>query len=1096
MPKQTHIEGGKVKHSQLWADANLDLTREPWLLQDGDASVLIGVDVTRPGVFRPDRGRFPVGTSIPAADRPLTGAFPCRVRASAPMTYRDVYRIVGVTTSKAFNAAYDPTARTVTLTGEFSGYTVQPGDLCAIARRDVASELIPLGRTLVISKTSNDEIVVADRFGDASVNVKCWIERAGQLDLGRGYQETQQVIDYLVKSKNEYDQSGPWSADMEGGVVFVNEDSRKETQSVTTVTGVTTWFFPNDTLTLGTSLLGGTDARKFHILYEAKFETDGIWLTNGRRFWLATGSDVVEWLDLGDDGHLGRVWRMATIRDGVFLFTSEGTYPRIIHMGYGPKPADATRSIAGCLPLHWNPNVNNETVSGNDVRPITMQLLANLGTDITISKKYRIKLRPINLEEHLQGAMYDVPSDADVNVFTLTPANATDGFLLKSYDHHLRTTTKCAPLRHGRWSHIEVWRTIGDGANYFRESLINVEALRNELQTASPELWKLISGSTTLYIATDNLSDVLLQGFPMLSIDDVQFGLPPPICKEAVNVSGITYCAGAGVKASRTVQIPLAICTVQSGTTAINDPATGQTRFTPNATNKEFDDYAWKEGDVLVVFDGGWDSTNGQSLPVGRYHIVAKTADTTDSVYVDDAPITVGAVTGVRAYIETLVEYEWPVVASDEEVWHSRLSDYAPESFSRIAVVQLSRKGDIFRRLVAVSNYACVVMDGGVHLLQPGSGPDGSLTILKDTVAHEGAGTPWPNSVLVVGNRVFWANRQGVMTMRVSSSANDEGNFGTLMPFDDERVRRWFAEAADNNWDVDAGLDPYNGCLRFRRKQDANTYQVIQFGFRTARFTLLDDDPGIAYMAITTFAGSAINSPRLYSMGIEGAAFEVNRESKLDPYEGKTVQAVLDSGWTVSDISLQKVGAFSSLMLGESMRFRSDNSAVNGRVRTIRTATSDKITFDALPGLTAGDEFLIGAVRFRSRFSPFQGSYNPNIKTIEALQVIAHPGEMHDAGNGWEDDTPGKLTVRAYRNFSKLPADENLNDVPIFSEEADTGNTEDRYSDVQCDGRAIEIEIENLETRTDFRIEAVCARILEEGDMLEDIATAPYGAGG
>lgn len=1095
MPNQTHIESGKVKHTQRWVDANLDLTREPWLLQDGDASVLIGMDVTRPGVFRPDRGRFPVGTSIPLEDRPLTGAFPCRVRASVPLTYRDVYRAAGRTTSTVFNAVYDPSARTITLANEFTGYTVQPGDVCAIARRDDATQLIPLGRPIVVSKTNNNEIVVSDRLYDANVNVTCWIERAGQLDLGRGYQETSQTIDYLVKAKNEYDQSGPWPSDMKGGLVFVNEDSRRSTQQITTVTGVMSWFEPNDTLTLDTSVL--QDLRKFHVLYETKIDADGIWLTNGRRFWLAAGSTVTEWLDLGDDAHLGRVWRMATLRDGVFLFTSEGTYPRVINMGYGPKPADATRSIAGCLPLHWNPNVNNETVSGNDVRPVTMQLLANLGTDITISKKYRIKLRPVNVEEHLQGPMYDVPSDADTNVFTLTPANATDGFLLKSYDHHFRSAAKCAPLRHGRWSHIEVWRTIADGANYFRESLINVEALRNEQQTASPEFWKLISGSTTLYIATDNISDVLLQGFPMLALDDVQFGLPPPICKEAVNVSGITYCAGAGVKASRTVHLPLAICTVQSATTAINDPATGQTRFTPDATNKEFDEYVWKEGDVLVVFDGGWDSTNGQSLPVGRYHIVAKDTGTApDSVYVDDAPITAGAVTGVRCYIETLVEYEWPVVASDEEVWFSRLSDYAPESFNRLAVVVLSRKGDIFRRLVAVSNYACVIMDGGIHLLQPGAGSDGSLTILKDTVAHEGAGTPWPNSVLVVGNRVFWANRQGIMSMRVSSSANDEGNFGTLIPFDDERVRKWFADAADHNWEVDAGLDPYNGCLRFRRKQDDNTTQVIQLGFRTSRFTLLDDDPGLAYMAVTSFASAAVNSPRLYSVGVEGAAFEVNRESRQDPYEGATVQDALSSDYEFSDIGILRVGAFSPLMLGESMRFRSENPDVNGQARVIRAATSDEIGFDALPGLAAGDEFLIGAVRFRARLTPFKGAYNQNVKTIEAVQVIAHPGEMHTSGNGWADQTPAKLTVRAYRNYQQTPQDERPLEVPVFSEDGDTGNSEDRHSAVQCDGRAVEIEIENVETRTDFRIEEICARILEEGDGLENVVSAPYSAGG
>ncbi|MHC4091110.1 MAG: hypothetical protein ACYSVY_12695, partial [Planctomycetota bacterium] len=70
------IEASEVVqvHSLPVASLDLDLSSERWNLREGQASMVLGVDVIRPGGLRPDRGRKSLGVSLPSGNGPVVYA--------------------------------------------------------------------------------------------------------------------------------------------------------------------------------------------------------------------------------------------------------------------------------------------------------------------------------------------------------------------------------------------------------------------------------------------------------------------------------------------------------------------------------------------------------------------------------------------------------------------------------------------------------------------------------------------------------------------------------------------------------------------------------------------------------------------------------------------------------------------------------------------------------------------------------------------------------------------------------------------------------------------------------------------------------------
>jgi hypothetical protein len=415
----------------------------------------------------------------------------------------------------------------------------------------------------------------------------------------------------------------------------------------------------------------------------------------------------------------------------------------------------------------------------------------------------------------------------------------------------------------------------------------------------------------------------------------------------------------------------------------------------------------------------------------------------------------------IRFSILRPFRWPWSFIGSDEEVWYSRTDAFAPESFSSRLLV-LSRNGDIFRRAVRAGNYAVVVMDQGVHLVFVNG-----INVLKDTIGDVGIGTPWEDSVAVLDNMVLWATSQGVRVLQVSSDVNQEGNRATLSWLTDLRFESWFKEAAENGDRVDTGVDRTNQTFRFRRFKGNNVYQVLQFSLRTNRWTLLDDDNGLRYASSRYVEVETKALPAMYSVDGTGAALEVNLRSRPSTYAGSTVQSALsDPVWEVRSISLRHLEkpVFSAGMVGDIIRFRSTVPAVNDTVRTVLTAGPYSITFDAVPGLSSKDSFLIGAVRFRRRYAPLQGSRREHVKTLHENLLRLRRGE-----------TDGKLILRWYEDLSPVFRAEES-----FEISGPGGTPIDVLGSKDAQGSALELELESLDTNSDFEIESVEAAVREE----------------
>lgn len=559
----------------------------------------------------------------------------------------------------------------------------------------------------------------------------------------------------------------------------------------------------------------------------------------------------------------------------------------------------------------------------------------------------------------------------------------------------------------------------------------------------------------------------------------------------SIITSGAKYIVRYGISGRTVGSVTITIGgVVSSGRTTNSDfeedvtaTATGPIIFTPSSDFNGsieyldisgevtqtglFTQYVWQEGDVLEVFYGGFSSnpavgTDKDGVPLGQYPIASKVSNDTVSLY-PNFPLSLfrGAPQKIRFSILRPFRWPWPFIGSDEEVWYSRTDVFSPESFSS-RLLTLSRNGDIFRRAVRAGNYAVAVMDQAVHLIFL----QGTM-VLKDTIGDVGIGTPWEDSVAVLDNMVLWATSQGVRVLQVSSDVDQNGSRATLSWLTDLRFESWFWEAAQNGDRVDSGVDRTNQTFRFRRFKGNNVYQVLQFSLRTKRWTLLDDDNGLRYASSRYVEAAAKVLPAMYSVDATGAALEVNLRSRHAIYSGRIVQSDLsDTAWEVRATSLRRLDkpVFSEAMVGDIVRFRSSDPAVNDTVRTVLTAGRFFITFDAVPGLSAGDSFLIGAIRFRRRYAPLQGSRREHFKTIQESLIRLRQGE-----------TNGKLTLRWYEDLSAAPRTEES-----FNVNGSGGAPINVLGSKDAQGSALELELESLNTDSDFEIESVEAAVREE----------------
>ena len=1017
MARTSEKAGDGVKHTYELADPGLqlDLTSDPWFLSGKAASNIIGLDVIRPGSIRPEGGRFPIELSP----------------ASGQATWTEVE---------------DGTAPLVDAFG-----------------LDYTSRFASIIQFHIHEPTT---------FGDYVYNVP------SPEDSGNNW---------LLKRVD----GTSFDAAIVGGTILINTDKR--------VSPFTDKYVAISEIT-GLSDDGGTDNvlafrkttddhpvkisspqavnMKIRIVYRDNTDRRGIWVTNGRKFWLIQQGTYTLMLDLGTDDYLGYRWSMARVHRNLLMLTNPNLPCRIIRLGDDPPTATADNSsLAGLLP----PRKPDDDEISDEAHSWVMRRVASQGSitnrqdadenEIGVS---RVKVRATNVYDDAESQFVDAHDFDNIGETFLAP-QASDGIRVYARNNTLTDEQgdgeSWPPVTHERWTHLEIWRTTNLGVDYYREKeIVFVDKLNESADPDETTLNELTRSAIMGHLGGEcELSDVDLSGFPLMSSADILSGMPPPTCRKVLSLQGITLCGGKA--ADNVSDVPLAygyaLMPDWEGGVLNYDSSDDQVRFTVDGVAN----YVFRTGDQFVLV-----ATDGAGTP-GTYNINSKVDDRTI-----DLATSPGGADGqsVFGYVQRPFTFrDWPAIEEDEEIWFSRTDVHRPESFSSIRI-RVSNVGDEFKTMVNVGNYAAVIMRSGVHLLRfDGVG-------LKTDAVSTTEGTPWEYSVVTLDDKVFWAHPHGPKMMVVLNEPNDEGKRAVVRSFGEGTFRTWFRDAFDNGWEIDAGYDELNGCLRFRRTEDANTYQVLQISMKTGRATLLDDDNGMGYAStVRAVSGSASSSARLYSVEGRGNLFEVNYQDSTWPHASATVQDTIDTGdgYAVTTTSITKAGIFATSMAGDVVRFRSSTGSVDGVSRVIRTASANAITFDAVTDLANGDEFIIGAIRFRAKFAPFKGLEAGTVKTLKGVRAHIQPGDRtHQAA--------ASVSVRTYGDYGTTAQDDNDREIDIFPGDEAGKITEDRHSAVDGQGQAIELEIESIESRNDFKVEQLTATVYEETDRSADTSTA------
>lgn len=629
-----------------------------------------------------------------------------------------------------------------------------------------------------------------------------------------------------------------------------------------------------------------------------------------------------------------------------------------------------------------------------------------------------------------------------------------------------------------KWTHIEVWRTDSAGGTYYLESRIEIGVdLQDPVYPEPAGGWpnptsgaqSLVGSpiSATMVMLPCEMRDAqLIAQNPMVS-SDISSGRPPPVCKQAVQVQGVTICMGAAeveqIQATfRGRGWYLYEATYSAATKRI-------TRGTWPGT--DFTTYTFVAGDEFVFFLPNDATYVGQSIPItSKFSANVLQLD-------NSAPAVDLTVSG---YIRRPISVDWPIIRSDELVYHSRTDKFAPESFVSDPV-RLSSVGDTFRRAVVVGDYCAVVMNSGVHLLWAAA--DG---LEHETVANQGMGTPWKDSVVVYDKAAIWCTDKGPVAMTVSGDPDNDGHRGKISPLDGGRMRSWFQEARDNGDDIDAGVDPGNACIRFRRKPALNPEmgETLQLCITTGQWTIIKWDSGTRFVTTRFAEATESTEERLYSLCLSNL-FQENFYSDTNRYAGKLSKGTIKAadGITLTSIPGDKMQIersnpqplFSSAMLGDVVYFSSTNPAVDGQARLILSSPGGAIQFDKVAGLAEGDKFIIGPVRFRVRTGPVVGTDEENVKVIHGVRLDAIPGTQDE----YED-----VTIRSYEHYLETAA--STDTVPVFADDDAGHETVDRYSDVEGVEADLQIEIEHVDNCSDWHLRRANAIVREEGSAVAD----------
>jgi hypothetical protein len=1085
----------------------MNLSAPSWKLLEGEASEVLGLDVNHPELFRPDRGRVYRGRNdrrsfISVSREPLSCGGTFDAEAVLSKTRSFLFSPGDVETFSITNGTYNSAAGTI---AEGQPSRVQANyDYKGVGFK-------------VLEKVDNDTIRVSTAFSPNAVTgiealiVRSPVEgtRGSYIPSPESSEDTfitktpMKILEDRVVIGSDVEEDGLWTSEEEDGFIFQNTDRREGIYGTFSIVERENGGQEDDSLELDSSAseAGNLNPQsKLKLISLKTIDRRGLWVSDGRYFWILTRGKWRLILDLGDDTFLGAVWRMARIANNRFLLVSPSFVPRVLHLD---KPfleddeswtADGEETLSGCIPPK-KPRMERLDArvddSGSIIQPSWLcetDSTASTGS-LTDGTELRVMVRGVNVEDDIYSDFVPVAEGNDAG-HAGPPWTSSDKHQKIDANEHPSALVFAAeyadgltpPPWHPRINAVEVWRSMsGIPSDFFHESTIEVpDLLRGEFFTGDDYRMAVHPKPLSSTIgAPIRLSDENVLGLTVLTNLEFSGGGLPPICRDVVSLGGITFCFG---KASSTPERPT-IYSRNFHTTAGNYDGSTK-RFTAGSPASFYDKYVWEDGDELVVVFGGAES--GERIPEGVYAISSPFSATTLQLDItEDPPLNSITNSSIHAYIRRPYKVIWPTLEDDEVVHFSRTDSFRPESFpyrrpnERPLTLALSRTGDTFRRAVVVGNSIAVIMQEGVHLLRI----EGT-SVFRDTISNRGTGTPWPDSVLVVENSVIWATRLGIRTMNVSNDVNDEGFRAKLGFLSGEELKPWFREAEDNEDTVDAGYDSRNGRLFFRRQDGAGWSQVLVISLRFQSgsrplVSLLNGRAGIRYISASRAFSDSGDDFRLYSFLSSGDILEEDSEEGSSLPEDLTLSGVIEE-----DFEFRKLGentrmdlpedSFSSLLRGSSIIFRSGSVE---RMRTVVAAGTRylEVSPELDPTPAVGDTFRFVLKDFRIKTAPVIGASRERVKTAQSISLRAYKEER---------DPTSSLILRSYVNHGPEIADSGS--VGVF-DDADVGKTsEDRVSSIGGQGTAVALEIENLDPGNDFRIESLRAELIEEGSKVAD----------
>jgi len=1084
-------------------DADLNVTLERWALAEPQASVVLGRDVTVLGTMRPDRGRRPIGVA-PVSDAICwaeESTFSGRASRVLMDRWRDPRPDWASADGEVSSAAYTVANNRITKVAGFGQYNSTRG-----RNGDRFVVHLPKERRGAYAIQTDDidpDYIVVDTGWEEDVSgISGWIERqAGYAsptwDLADDDLTTRDDNTFLMKSPMEYEATGPWPSSAVGGLLTLNADNRVQESSWALVESRYSTVNANDTLILSAALVYAntlTSEDKFQLAYTQFYDKRGIWMGDGRRFWLLQNGVYYLYIDLGSDDLLGLRWSHHQISPNLIMFVNPSQPGRVLRLDASPLAdgeVSGDETLCGMIPP-VKPGTKNDPQTQD--REWLMAIVAAGGS--VPDGTYSVQVRAVNYTDFGESQFVSVYRDTDTEreETTITATGGgTDAIAVYNYPaESLSNQPLAGPPQHRRWTHMEVWRADDADGVYYLEAAIDLPRVgqglgcEDVLDYAGNGAGVNATGGSHLVQKTPTnttsgypciLSAEELQGRTARTESDVLAGGLPPVCQKVASIQGITVCAG---RATEDVSPGIA-------ESRQHFMYTNSTQYTPSATENSSlldwltDDaggvgqaYAFQKGDIVEIVEGGQlpaGSGPGAIAPGSRATVHAEMAGSNQVTLKGTYPLGEVSFSHARYCLVRQYDINYSTVQADHEVSYSRTDKFAPESFPA-RVLSMDARGDTFKNMVLVGNYAVVIMEQGVYLVfVSGSALD------HEVISDVGDGTPWGDSVATLPNSVVWATSRGPRILTVNKEPNDVGQRGQLSYLDSAgRMDDWFREAAENGYDIDTGVDTANHCVRFRRKISDNEFQVAQYSYRYDRWTLLDDDNGVAYVRSVNATGEEGGLPRLYSVTKEGSVFLVNADGDEWPYTADQCSGQLSSLDKCGPGFMQSAGRFTPDMLGDVIRFYGPDGSDEARI--IRSATVDRLEFDDVDGLCELSIYTVGATRFKIRFAPYIGPSRNELKILRGVSARIVPGDRENAGYP-------TIAIGVYEDFNDPVTEE---PVQVFRDDQEEFTTSGRIVDLEAGGHALELGIENFAPRVDFRVQSLVATIIDRGTEQIDAA--------